>query len=54
VIQWIHQNIGRMPERRRNAQELILLKPGHLEDIEAIVAKAFAANSCAVSGSDSI
>ncbi|MFZ4625447.1 MAG: hypothetical protein ACOYNF_14580 [Rhodoferax sp.] len=44
LIQWIHQNSGRMPERRRNAQELILLKPGQLEDIEAIIAKAFAKN----------
>jgi hypothetical protein len=41
LIQWIQQNSGRMPERRKNAPELILLKPGQLEAIEAIVAKAF-------------
>lgn len=41
LIQWIHQNSCRLPERRKNAQELILLKPGQLHEIEAIVAKAF-------------
>jgi hypothetical protein len=41
LIQWIHQNSCRMPERRKNAQELILLKPGQLNEIEAIVAEAF-------------
>ena len=41
LIQWIHQNSGRMPERRKNAQELILFKPGQLDEIEAIVAEAF-------------
>lgn len=41
LIQWIHQNSCRMPERRKNAQELILLKPGQLDEIEAIVAEAF-------------
>ena len=41
LIQWIHQNNCHMPERRRNAQELILVKPAQLDDIEAIVAKAF-------------
>jgi hypothetical protein len=30
-----------MPERRRNAQELILIKPAQLDAIEAIVVKAF-------------
>jgi hypothetical protein len=43
LIQWIHQNHGRMPERRKNAQELMLLEPGQLEEIEAIVAEAFGA-----------
>jgi hypothetical protein len=41
LIQWIHQNSDRMPERRKTAQELILLKPGQLDEIEAIVAQAF-------------
>ncbi len=41
LIQWIHQNSGRMPERRKNAQELMLLKPGQLDEIEAIVVEAF-------------
>ena len=41
LIQWIHQNTCRMPERRKNAQELILLKPGQLREIELIVAEAF-------------
>jgi len=41
LIQWIHQNGGRMPERRKSAPELMLLKPGQLEEIEAIVAGAF-------------
>jgi hypothetical protein len=40
LIQWIHQNSGRMPERRKSAQELILLQPGQLDAIEAIVGKA--------------
>lgn len=41
LIQWIHQNGGRMPARRKNALELLLLKPGQLEEIEMIVAAAF-------------
>jgi hypothetical protein len=41
LIQWIQQNNGRMPERRRKATELILLKPGQIERIEAIVANCF-------------
>lgn len=41
LIQWIHQNNCRMPERRRNAQELIHIKPAQLDAIEAIVVKAF-------------
>lgn len=44
LIQWIHQNNCRMPERRKNAQELILLKPGQLDEIEEIVAEAFGRN----------
>jgi hypothetical protein len=31
-----------MPARRRSAPELALLKPGQLEEIERIVADAFA------------
>jgi hypothetical protein len=41
LIQWIRQNDGRMPERRRNAAELILLKPEQIARIEAIVADSF-------------
>jgi len=41
LIQWIRQNNGRMPERRPNAPELLLLKPQHIERIEAIVASCF-------------
>lgn len=41
LIQWIRQNNGRMPERRRNAAELILLKSEEIERIEAIVAECF-------------
>jgi hypothetical protein len=41
LIQWIRQNNGRMPERRRNANELLLLKPQQIERIEAIVADCF-------------
>jgi len=41
LIQWIRQNNGRMPERRRNATELLLLKPQQIERIEAIVADCF-------------
>lgn len=42
LIQWIHQNSGRMPARRKSAPELLLLKPGQLDAIEVIVAEAFA------------
>jgi Fic family protein len=45
LIQWIHQNSCRMPERRKNAPELALLKPGQLDNIEAIVAKALGAKA---------
>lgn len=38
LIQWIHQNNCRMPERRRTAAELLLLKPQQIDRIEAIVA----------------
>jgi Fic family protein len=41
LIQWIHQNNDRMPERRRNAAELLLLKPEQIGRIEAIVASCF-------------
>jgi hypothetical protein len=41
LIQWIRQNQGRMPQRRRNAAELALLQPGQIERIEAIVADSF-------------
>lgn len=42
LIQWIRQNNGRLPERRRSATELLLLKPQQVERIEAIVADCFA------------
>ena len=45
LIQWIHQNGGSLPERRKNAQELMLLKPGQLQAIEAIVGGAFGMRS---------
>ncbi len=41
LIQWIRQNNGRMPERRKGATELLLLKPQQLARIEAIVAECF-------------
>jgi len=44
LIQWIRQNNCRMPERRRNAPELILLKPAQIERVEAIVADCFRPN----------
>lgn len=47
LIQWIHQNHGRMPERRKSAPELTLLKPGQLGEIEAVVAEAFGMNGSA-------
>ena len=43
LIQWIQQNNSRMPERRRAAAELILLKPEEITIIEKIVAESFAA-----------
>lgn len=41
LIQWLHQNNGRVPERRRSANELLLLKPRQIERIEAIFADCF-------------
>lgn len=41
LIQWIRQNDCRMPERRRNAPELLLLLPQQIEHIETIVADCF-------------
>jgi Fic/DOC family len=41
LIQWIHQNHDRMPERRRSATELALLKPEQIDRVEAIVAESF-------------
>ena len=41
LIQWIQQNHCRMPERRKNALELILLMPEMIDRIEAIVAGCF-------------
>lgn len=41
LIQWIRQNNCRMPARRRNASELLSLKPPQIERIETIVAGCF-------------
>jgi hypothetical protein len=41
LIQWIRQNHGKLPERRKNAPELISLTPDELNQIEAIVAERF-------------
>lgn len=41
LIQWIRQNGGRMPARRRTAAELALVPPAHIDRIEAIVAECF-------------
>ena len=45
LTQWIHQNGGSQPERRKNAQEQMLLKPRQLQAIEAIVGRAFGMRS---------
>lgn len=42
LIQWIHQNNGKLPERRKNAPELLGLAPQQMEAIERIVADCFA------------
>ncbi|MCW8207354.1 Fic family protein [Verminephrobacter aporrectodeae subsp. tuberculatae] len=45
LIQWIHQNNNRMPERRRTAREVAhILADEDLSRIEGIVAEAFASN----------
>ena len=44
LIQWIRQNQGRMPERRRNATGLLLFTSQQIERIEAIVARCFQRN----------
>ncbi len=41
LIQWIRQNQGHLPQRRRNAAELTLLQPAQIVRIEAIVADSF-------------
>jgi hypothetical protein len=41
IIQWIQQNDCKMPERRKNSQELFLLKPDEVISIEEIVARHF-------------
>jgi hypothetical protein len=40
-IQWIHQNGCCMPEPRKKATELILLKPSQIDEIEKIAAESF-------------
>lgn len=47
LIQWIHQNNCRMPERRRTAAELLPLKPQQIDRIEAIVAGCFSRDESA-------
>lgn len=47
LIQWIQQNGGRMPARRRNASELALVSADQLDRIEAIVAECFAPHESA-------
>lgn len=41
LIQWIRQNGNRLPQRRRTADELVLLNAAQLEQIESIVAECF-------------
>lgn len=41
IIQWIQQNDCKMPERRKNSQELLLLKPDEVLSIEKIIAMHF-------------
>ena len=41
LIQWIRQNNGRLPERRKNADELRLLQAANIQTIEHIVATCF-------------
>lgn len=41
LIQWIRQNNCKMPERRRNSSELIMLRPDQVNEIEKIVAECF-------------
>ena len=41
LIQWIRQNGGKMPERRRNAPELVGLRAAQIDQIAAIVAECF-------------
>ena len=41
LIQWIRQNGGKMPERRRTAQELSGIHPDVVDGIAAIVAQCF-------------
>ncbi|RZS57945.1 Fic family protein [Sphaerotilus mobilis] len=47
LIQWIQQNGGRMPARRRQASELALMKAEQIDRIEAIVATSFQLTSLA-------
>lgn len=47
LIQWIRQNSGRVPQRRRGAPELVMLKPEQLERIERIVAESFQSGTVA-------
>ena len=43
LIQWVRQNGGQMPARRRNAPELVGLQPAQIDHIAAIVAECFSA-----------
>ena len=41
LVQWVRQNGGQMPLRRRNAPELVGLQPAQIDHIAAIVAACF-------------
>ncbi len=41
LIQWVRQNGGQMPLRRRNAPELVGLQPAQMDHIAATVAECF-------------
>ena len=44
LIQWIRQNGGQLPARRRNAPELVGLQPAQIDHIAAMVAACFKAH----------
>lgn len=52
MIQWIRQNGGHMPARRRSAPELVGLHPEQIDHIVAIVAECFSELGQAASSTD--